>query len=77
MFRVIAGKHEFYLTGKSIYIIYNYQKLMIKNWDNSDITATQYAELCDMIYRRKIKTSDDLYDIMGRYKLISTQRSLK
>lgn len=77
MFMVKTGKNTFYLTGQSIYLLYNLQKFIIKNLDESELSPNQYAELCDMIYRRKLSTSDDIYHLFRTYKLVVSQRSLK
>lgn len=42
-----------------------------------DLKPLEYAEICDLVYRRKITADAHLYDIMNRFKLVYTQRSLK
>ena len=77
MYKVVVGMIEFYLTGRNIFIIYNQQKLVIKNKDRTDLTPTQYAGLCDDIYRRKIKGSQELFSLYADCRLDRTSRSLK
>lgn len=77
MYRVTSGKYIFWFTGKSVFIRIGTQNMNIINKSDLDLNPGQYAELCDLAYRRKVTKEQHLYDIMNRYKLVYTQRALK
>lgn len=51
--------------------------MLIVSKDGSDLAPGQYAHLSDLAYRRKITKQEELYDVLGKYRLVYTQRSLK
>lgn len=77
MIKLVTNKYEFFLTGRTIYIRANNQSMQIVNKDSAPLTPDQYARLCHSIYRRKIGTSDALYELMREFRLDSTRRILK